>query len=123
MQYNVTCAVAMASCDNISKEQYNAIKALSSINNCVYFCKVNNCAVHFRSITMIGLNIRLVYPSLVAPSVNALQQDLGQLVSDHSKIEKAVSDIANKIEALQLQETKLADRNISDVLEKHTVHS
>ena len=56
------------------------------------------------------------------PSVNALHQDLGQLASTHYKIEKAV---ANKIETLQLQETKLADQiqNTSDALEKHTVHS
>ena len=45
-------------------------------------------------------------------SINTLQQDLGQLASVNSKIEKAVSDLANKVETLQLQEMKLADQNL-----------
>ena len=47
-----------------------------------------------------------VYPSLIL----LCNQDIVQLASVHSKIEKAVSDLANKIETLQLQEMKLADQ-------------
>jgi len=62
---------------------------------------------------------------LVYSSLPSLHQDLGQLASAHSKVEKSMTDLANKIEALQLQETKLADQiqNTSDALEKHTVLS
>ena len=40
-------------------------------------------------------------------SVSTVTEDLA---SAHSKIEKAVSDLSHKIEALQLQETKLVDQ-------------
>ena len=39
-------------------------------------------------------------------SVTTVTEDLDQLASAHSKIEKAVSDLSYKIEALQIQENK-----------------
>ena len=108
-------------CDNVSKKQNNAIQAPSFIK---YFCKANNSAVCFRSITNDWMKHQASL-SQPGPSDNTLHQDLGLLALAHSKIEKAVSDLANKIETLQLQETKLADQiqSTSDALEKHTVHS
>ena len=32
-----------AKCDNLSQDQYKAINTLSEINNCVYYCNINNC--------------------------------------------------------------------------------
>jgi len=57
-------------------------------------------------------------------SISTLAQDLQQLTSAHNSTEKAVSVLANKIEMLQLQETKLFDQiqMTSDALERHTAH-
>jgi len=109
MQCDLCCMWVHANCDNVSKEQYNAIQAFPPINNCVYFCTVNKCTVCFRSITNDWMkdHAGLSHPD---SSVNTLQQDHGQLALAHGKIEKAVSDLANKFETLQLQEMKLADQ-------------
>jgi len=97
IQCDLCCMWVHAVCDNVSKEQYNAIQVLSSINNCVYCCNV-------KSITndWIKHQAGLSQPDFLT---STLAQDLEQLTSAHNSTEKAVSYLVNKIEMLQLLET------------------
>ena len=110
-------------CDNVSQEQYKAINTLSEINNCVYYCNINDCLTRLKSI----INDWMIHQAgLPQPdlTVSTLSADLEQLASAHCKIEKAVSDLSNKIETLQLQETKLVDQiqTTSNALDRHTAN-
>ena len=112
-----------ANCDNVSQEQYKAINTLSEINNCVYYCNINDCLTRLKSI----INDWMIHQAgLPQPdlTVSTLSADLEQLASAHCKIEKAVSDLSNKIETLQLQETKLVDQiqTTSNALDRHTAN-
>jgi len=84
-----------AKCDNVSKEQYNAKQAHSVINNCVYFCKANNCAARsWCRILTEGPGWDKPAWCLIQSFVRILLKQTGQLASAHDKIEKAVSDLA-----------------------------
>jgi len=75
----------------------------------MYYYSIKNCLTHFKSIVNDWMchQSGLPQPDL---SVSTVTEDLDQLASAHGKIEKAVSDLSHKIEALQLQETKLVDQ-------------
>ena len=79
-----------ATCDGITTYQYNATVTLSTIGNSVYFCNNNNCATRFRNITNEWIQHQAygVVPTLT--------NDVKQLASAHSTIEKAVSDLSKK---------------------------
>jgi len=57
-------------------------------------------------------------------SASTVAEEIDQLVSAHCKIEKAVLDLSHKIEALQLQETKLVDQiqTTSTTLNTYAAH-
>ena len=43
---------AHATCECISREQFKAIKSLSSLSNIVYYCQANDCASRIKNITI-----------------------------------------------------------------------
>jgi len=43
---------AHATCEGISREQFKAVKTLSSLSNFVYYCRVNDCANRIKNITV-----------------------------------------------------------------------
>ena len=42
---------AHTTCEGISREQFKAVKALSSLNNFVYYCQTHDCASRIKNIT------------------------------------------------------------------------
>lgn len=109
IQCDLCCMWVHAKCENITQDQYKAIQSLSGTNNSVYYCNVNNCLTRFKSIVNDWMRHQsgLLQPDL---STSNVAEDIDQLASAHCKIEKAVSDLSQKIEALQVQETKLVDQ-------------
>ena len=94
IQCNLCGMWAHASCEGISCEQFKAIKSLSSLNNFVYYCKVNDCAGH--------ITVNWV-KSHDLSQIETIVSDLTKkhITSEYSTIQKAVSDLSVKIDNLQ----------------------
>ena len=97
---------AHATCDGISREQFKAIKNLSSLNNFVYYCQVNDCANRIKNITAEWVK------SHDASQIETIVSDLTKkhLTTEFATIQKAVCDLSAKIDNLQSQETQLSNQ-------------
>ena len=99
------CGVwAHANCEGVSRDQFKAIKSLSSLRNFVYYCQVNDCASRIKNITVEWIQSR------ASPQTDAEAADIAkqQLSSEYNIIQKAVTDLSAKIDNLQAQEQKLS---------------
>jgi len=108
---------AHTTCEGISREQFKAVKALSSLNNFVYYCQTHDCASRIKNITADWCQ------SHDASQIETLVSDLTKknLTAEYSNIQKAVSDLSAKIDSLQAQELQLSSQisNTSKAIEKH----
>ena len=108
---------AHANCENITRDQYKAITSLSSLNNLVYYCHSHDCINRVKSI--ISDWIKANGTSEIKEVVTGLTQQY--LSSEHSALQKAVSDLSSRIDKLQAQELELTSeiKNTSKALETH----
>ena len=88
VQCDLCCMWEHSAFDGITTDQYNATVTLSTIGNSVYFCNINNCTTSFRNLMNEWIQHQAcgVVPTLI--------NDVKQLASAHSTIEKAVSDLS-----------------------------
>ena len=108
---------AHASCEGISRDQYKAIKALSALDNIVYYCCINDCSSRIKFIT--NEWVKFQDRSKIEEIVSSLTQQ--HLSNEYQTLQKAVSDLSNKIIHLQAQESDLCTqiKNTSVALERH----
>jgi len=65
------CGVwAHANCENISHDQFKAIKSFSSLHNFVYYCQANDCDSRIKTITIEWIQSR------ASPQTNAEAADI-----------------------------------------------
>ena len=114
IQCDLCCMWVHADCENINEQQYKAIKNLSELGNSVYFCAINNCMTHFRSITNEWIRHQACGSS--QPSIPTLSDNIESLTSTYNTIEKAVSDLSSKIVNLQSQECNLSEQIKSTIV-------
>ena len=78
------------------RDQFKAIKSLSSLHNFVYYCQANDCASHIKNITFEWIQSR------ATPQANAEAADITtqQLSSEHNTIQKAMTDLSAKTDIL-----------------------
>jgi len=93
---------ADASCEDISKDHYKAIKMLSTVDNMVYYCHTNDCSSCIKYITNEWVKSR--DSSKIEVVSNLAQQYISK---EYQAIQKTVSDLSNKILHLQAQESDL----------------
>ena len=117
IQYDLSGTRAHVICDNITHDQYKAITSLSSFNNLVYYCHSHDCINHVKNI--ISEWIKTNGMSEIKEVVTSLTQQY--LSSEHSTLQKAVSDLSSRIDKLQAQELELTNeiKNTSIALEAH----
>jgi len=108
---------AHATCEGISKEQFKAIKSLSSLSNIVYYCQVHDCSSRIKNITVDWVQSR--DGSQIDTTVSDLTKK--HLTAEHSTIQEAVSDLSAKIDKLQAQELQLSGQisNTSKAIDRH----
>ena len=107
---------AHTTCECISREQFKAVKSLSSLSNFVYYCQVNDCASHIKNITIDWVQ------SHVSLQIESIVSDLTkEHLSKEYSLQKAVSDLSAKIDNLQAQELELSSKitDTSNVIGKH----
>ena len=121
IQCDMCCMWVHATCDNVTKEQYKAIKSLSPLRNSMYYCNINNCLDRFNSITSEWIKYQANNSTQLETVVTNLTQQY--LSTEHVALQKAVSDLSSKIDNLQAQESKLSDqiKNTSDTFGKQPV--
>jgi len=107
---------AHAMCEGISREQFKAVKSLSSLSNFVYYCQINDCANRIKNITVDWIQSHDVLN--IESTVSDLTKE--HLTSEHSTIQKAMSDLSAKIDKLQAQELQLSSQitNTTKAIEK-----
>ena len=128
IQCDLCCMWVHAHCEGINLQEYNAIETLSSVANSVYFCTINNCQSRFRNITNEWIQHQACGSSKPGSSAPTLSDKIESLTTAHNTIQKAVSDLSNKIVNLQSQESKLSEqiKSTSDALgisNQPTLHS
>ena len=108
---------AHASCEDISKDQYKAIKTLSALDNIVYYCRNNDCSSRIKYITSEW--VKSQDSSKIDKIVTNLTQQ--HISKEYQAIQKAVSDLSNKIIHLQAQESDLSTqiKNTAVALDTH----
>jgi len=118
IQCDLCCMWVHALCEGINLQEYNAIETLSQVSNIVYFCIINNCQSQFRNITNEWIQHQACGSSKIELSAPTLSDKIESLTTAHNTIQKAVSDLSNKIVNLQSQESKLSKqiKSTSDVL-------
>ena len=101
---------------------YKAIKSLV-LPNLVYYCKVNNCLTRFKQISNEWIKYQAYDTTQLETTVNKLTQQY--LSTEHTALQKAVSDLSDKIDNLKAQESKLSEqmKSTSDALDKCPVSS
>ena len=106
-----------ASCEDISKDQYKAIKTLSALDNIVYYCRNNDCRSRIKYIT--NEWVKSQDTSKIDEIVTNLTQQ--HISTEYQTIQKAVSDLSNKIIHLQAQESDLCTqiKNTAVALDTH----
>ena len=60
IQCNLCCVWVHAVCEGITRDQYKAIKSLSSLDNLVYHCKINDCINRLKTLQVSGSNAKPV---------------------------------------------------------------
>ena len=95
---------AHVTCEGITREQFKAIKTLSSLSNFVYYCQANDCISRIKNITIDWVQSR------VSPQIDSVVSDLTKehLSTELTTIQTAVTDLSAKIDNLQAQELKLS---------------
>ena len=101
IQCDMCCMRVHAACDNVTKEQYKAIKSLSPLRNSMYYCNINNCLDRFNSITSEWIKYQAYDSTQLETVVTNLTQQY--LSTEHDALQKAVSDLSSKIDKLQAQ--------------------
>ena len=98
---------AHASCEGITRDQYRAITAFSTIDNVVYYCRTNDCSSRIKFITNEWVKF-----------TNQTQQ---HLINEYQTLQRAVTELSNKISQLQVQESALSTqiKDTSAALDKH----
>ena len=121
IQCDLCCVWVHAVCEGITRDQYKAIKSLSSLDNLLYHCKISNCMNRFKNITSEWIKCQACDTSQLESTVTKLTQQY--LATEHDVLQKAVSDLSKKIDNLHVQESKLSDqiKDTSDALRKHDV--
>ena len=108
---------AHASCEGINKDQYKAITTFSALENVVYYCRNNDCSNRVKFI------INEWAKSQDTCKIDEIVTNLTQkhISNEYQILQKAVSDLSNKILHLQAQESDLCTqiKNTSVVLNKH----
>ena len=104
---------AHATCDGILREQFKAANSLSSLSN---HCQIDDFANHMKNITIDWVQ------SHDASKIESIVSDLikEHLTTEHSTIQKAVSNLSAKIDKLQAQELQLSSQitNTTKAIEK-----
>ena len=92
---------AHASCEGINKDQYKAITTFSAIENVVYYCRNNDCS------NCVKFIINEWAKSQDTHKIDEIVTNLTQkhLSNEYQILQKAVSDLSNKILHLQAQES------------------
>ena len=91
-----------ASCENLSHKQYNSLSQIVSSANVVYYCNLNSCSSHVKSIMAKWMQTSL-------NAVKSLKESHAHLLSELENLHKSLCELPGKLDISHTSETELQD--------------